>query len=358
MYADAFLEVSAPLQLSRNLVSSYLPAGYTLKVPITVTAPRDTPPGRYAVTVRSGERRLSVPVEVVPGPVDTTGNLARYVPVTASSENLPLYPACGAVDGDRDSNHWATTTGWNDANKGSFPDWLQVTFDRPETVGRVDLYTLDSTKYPAARYGLRDWDVQVRVGESWQTVAQVRGNVAGLVSSTFTPVTATAFRILTLASNETAGYSRVVELGRTPPDNGHGDTSPYARSGPRRLGPDPASQGVARGSAGARLHRPRGGRAVPDVVALGADGLGHQSEPHEPTKDRAAHAEGEHRLQGGRHDHRAQDDVRRAVLTETQCQHAGGDGQCGSDALGEPLGRTGNELLPYRQPGRDHPSGE
>ncbi|MEU7613715.1 discoidin domain-containing protein [Micromonospora sp. NPDC049204] len=213
VYADAFLEVTAPLQLSRTLVSSYLPAGYTLKVPITVTAPRDTVPGsRYTINVRSGERRLSVPVEVTPGPVDTTGNLARYVPVTASSENLPNYPACGAVDGDRDSNHWATTTGWNDANKGAFPDWLQVTFDRPQTVGRVDLYTLDSTKYPAAKYGLRDWDVQVRVGETWQTVAQVRGNVAGQVSSTFTPLIASAFRVVTLTSNETAGYSRVVEL--------------------------------------------------------------------------------------------------------------------------------------------------
>ncbi|MEU7801688.1 discoidin domain-containing protein [Micromonospora arborensis] len=212
VYADAFLEVKAPLTLSRNLVSSYLPAGYTLKVPITVTAPRGTAPGRYTITVRSGESRLSVPVEVAPGPVDTTGNLARYVPVTASSENLPSYPACGAVDGDRDSNHWATTTGWNDANKGAFPDWLQVTFDKAETIGRVDVYTLDSTKYPAAKYGLRDWDVQVRVGADWQTVAQVRGNVAGQVSSSFTPVTATAFRIVTLTSNETAGYSRVVEL--------------------------------------------------------------------------------------------------------------------------------------------------
>jgi hypothetical protein len=212
VYADAFLEAPAPLQLSRYLVSSYLPAGYTLKVKIDVTAPRDTVPGRYVITVRAGEQRLSVPIEVVAAPVETTGNLARYVPVSASSENLPTYPACGAVDGDRDSNHWASTTGWNDSNKGSFPDWLQVTFDQPETVGRVDLYTLDSIKYPASRYGLRDWDVQVRKDGAWQTVAQVRGNVAGLVSSTFTPVTATAIRIVTLVSNETAGYSRVVEL--------------------------------------------------------------------------------------------------------------------------------------------------
>jgi hypothetical protein len=39
-----------------------------------------------------------------------------------------------------------------------------VTFDQPQAVGRVDLYTLDSAKYPANRYGLRDWDVQAQVG--------------------------------------------------------------------------------------------------------------------------------------------------------------------------------------------------
>jgi hypothetical protein len=130
----------------------------------------------------------------------------------ASSEHLPVYPACGATDGDHDSAHWATTTGWNDGTRGLFPDWLQVTFSQPETVSRVDLYTLDSTRYPAARYGLRDWDVQVDSGGQWTTVAQVRGNTAGLVSSAFAPVRTSGVRILALASNEGLTYSRVVEL--------------------------------------------------------------------------------------------------------------------------------------------------
>lgn len=212
VYADAFLDAAAPLTLSRSLVSSYLPPGYTLKVPIDVNAPRGTAPGRYVITIRAGDQKLTLPVEVGEAPVDTTGNLARYVPVTASSEHLPVYPACGAVDGDRDSEHWAKGTGWNDATKGNFPDWLQVTFDQPQTVGRVDLYTLDSKQYPAARYGLKDWDVQVQVSGAWQTVAPVRDNTAPRVSSTFTPVIATAVRVLVLASNEGPTYSRIVEL--------------------------------------------------------------------------------------------------------------------------------------------------
>jgi hypothetical protein len=212
VYADAFINAPAPLVVSRQLVSSYLPPGYTLKVPIVVTAPKGAAPGKYTIEITAGDQKLSLPIEIGQPPVDTSGNLARYVPVTASTENLPVYPACGAVDGDRDSEHWALTTGWNDASRGLFPDWLQVTFDQPQSIGRVDLYTLDSKKYPAARYGLKDWDVQAQVDGAWQTVAEVRNNTAGLTQSAFAPVTASAVRILCLASNEGLTYSRIVEL--------------------------------------------------------------------------------------------------------------------------------------------------
>ncbi|WP_051950897.1 discoidin domain-containing protein [Actinacidiphila yeochonensis] len=212
VYADAFVAAPAPLTVSRPLVSSYLPPGYTLKVRVQVSAPRGTPPGDYTVTVHSGSASLAVPVHVTAPPVDSSGDLLRYTRVSASSEKLPAYPACGAFDGDRDSAHWGASTGWNDATKGAFPDWLQSTFDQPERVGRVDLYTLDSATYPAAKYGLSDWDVQLLADGGWQTVARVRGNTAGEAGSSFTPVTATALRVVTLAGNEGPTYSRVVEL--------------------------------------------------------------------------------------------------------------------------------------------------
>jgi hypothetical protein len=212
LYADAFVTAPAELRVSREVVTSYLPAGYELKVRVQVTAAVGTSPGGYALQLRAGDARLSLPVTVLPPPENPTGNLARFATVLASSEHLPVYPACGATDGDRDSAHWATTTGWNDGTRGLFPDWLQVTFARAETVSRVDVYTLDSTRYPANRYGLRDWDVQVDSGGQWVTVAQVRGNTAGMVSSAFPPVQTSGVRILTLASNEGLTYSRVVEL--------------------------------------------------------------------------------------------------------------------------------------------------
>lgn len=79
------------------------------------------------------------------------------------------------------------------------------------TVSRVDLHTLDSAREPAARFGLRDWDVQVRVSGEWRTVDEVRANSVGVVSSEFAPVAADAVRIVGLASNN-GDYSRIVEL--------------------------------------------------------------------------------------------------------------------------------------------------
>jgi len=141
------------------------------------------------------------------GPGD---NLALGEQATASSTH-GNFTLCGAVDGDKDSEHWDTLTGWNDGTRAAFPDTYDVALSAPATVNRVELYTLDSAKYPARLNGLRDWDVQARVAGAWQTVAQVRGNTAGHVTSTFTPVEADAVRILCLDGNDHT-YSRIVEL--------------------------------------------------------------------------------------------------------------------------------------------------
>jgi hypothetical protein len=76
----------------------------------------------------------------------------------------------------------------------------------------VDLYTLDTERYPASRYGVRDWDVQAQVSGQWQTVARVRGNTAGNARSDFAPVTADAVRIVALASNGANDYTRIIEV--------------------------------------------------------------------------------------------------------------------------------------------------
>jgi hypothetical protein len=213
-YADLTLDPTGPLQLSRTLFSSWLPAldpDQPVSAPVEVRVPRDTKPGSYKIGVEVDRNRLTVPVTVNPLPPKGPGdNLALGEQATASSTH-GNFTLCGALDGDKDSEDWDTLTGWNDGTRAVFPDTYDVALSTPATVNRVELYTLDSAKYPAKTNGLRDWDVQAKVGETWQTVAQVRGNTAGHVTSTFDAVQADAVRILCLDGNDHT-YSRIVEL--------------------------------------------------------------------------------------------------------------------------------------------------
>ena len=213
-YADLTLQPTGPLQLSRTLFSSWLPAvdpDQPVTAPVEVRVPRDAKPGSYKIGVEVDRTRVTVPVTVEPLPPKGAGdNLVLGEQATASSTH-GNFTLCGAVDGDQDSEHWDTLTGWNDGTRAAFPDTYDVALSTPATVGRVELYTLDSAKYPAKTNGLKDWDVQVKAGDAWQTVAQVRGNTVGHVTSTFAPVQADAVRILCLDGNDHT-YSRIVEL--------------------------------------------------------------------------------------------------------------------------------------------------
>ncbi len=219
-YADILLTADSPLSATPDVISSYLPAGYTLHTPVQVSAPLGSADSDAKVTVKAGRTgrgpKITVPVVVKTPPSGPGADLAIAATVSASSSHAN-FPACGAIDGNSNSDDWQTATGWNDGTSRVFPDWLAVTFAQPHQVSRVDLHTLNSTRYPAPRYGLRDWDVQVwdtgANGGSgdWRTVASVRGNTAGVVSSTFDQVSTTAVRIFVIASNDST-YSRIVEF--------------------------------------------------------------------------------------------------------------------------------------------------
>lgn len=214
-YADLTLDPSGPLQLSRELFSSWLPAvdpDQPVSAPVEVRVPRDSTPGTYKIDLQVDKTKVSVPVQVNPLPPKGPGDNVALGEQAAASSTHGNFTLCGAVDGDKDSEHWDTLTGWNDGTRAVFPDNYDVALAAPTTINRVELYTLDSAKYPALTNGLRDWDVQVRSGTGdWQTVSQVRGNTLGHVTSTFDPVQADAVRILCLDSNDHA-YSRIVEL--------------------------------------------------------------------------------------------------------------------------------------------------
>lgn len=213
-FADLFVVVDPPLGVSRSMLSSYLPPGHDVGAKLLVAVPPDTPEGTYDLRLRASRRTLTVPVEVVAlDRLDNGGNHALRRPVTASSQHTNAnYPPCSVVDGDPGSNSWAGGNGWNDATARAWPDTLAIDLGGPKQVSRVDLYTLDTERYPASRVGLRDWDVQTGLAGQWRTVAQVRGNTAGSVRSDFPAVSADAVRIVALASNGANDYTRVIEV--------------------------------------------------------------------------------------------------------------------------------------------------
>ena len=138
---------------------------------------------------------------------------------SASSQSAgDVYLPSLAIDGVR---AWGNTGGWRDGTVNVFPDWLQIDFNSPKTIGEIDVYTVrDDFGNPAeptdaetfTLYGITDFDVQYWDGANWVTVpgGSVRNNNKVITKVTFPPVTTTRIRILVL--NGLAGFSRIVEV--------------------------------------------------------------------------------------------------------------------------------------------------
>lgn len=157
------------------------------------------------VTVGSG----SVDVPLTP-----TDDVLRTATMGASSTHDGWNPDRtndGQVSAQSDYAAWNAGAGWNDADKGVWPDTLTAGWLAPVTLSRIVVHTLDAPTSAAADVGLRDYDVQALVDGGWTTVASVRGNTAGTITSTFPSVRTTSVRLHITDSND-HGYSRVVEI--------------------------------------------------------------------------------------------------------------------------------------------------
>ena len=205
--ADMRISADSALTLSRHQFSSYLPVDQLVKAPLEITVPRGTAPATHTVDLTVGREHAEVPVTIKPVPQRDNVLLGEQAVASSTNGDMRL---CGGVDGNTDSAQWGAS-GWHDATKGVFPDTYGVDFLQPTTIGRVVVQTLDSARYPAAVMGVRDFDVQVRVGATWTTVGEVRGNTQGNLSINFPPVAADAVQLVIQDSND-HGYSRIVEL--------------------------------------------------------------------------------------------------------------------------------------------------
>lgn len=139
------------------------------------------------VAIAEAKRRLARP-----------GNLAyrgRGATVTASSVNRYSGKPDMVIDGARKGK------GWTDATWKQWPDWLEVRFPKPETVGRVRVWSSSIVKY----------EIQVQQGDKFVTVASgVRKSDASSLEATF-PARPNVSAVRVVAKSATGAYSGIAE---------------------------------------------------------------------------------------------------------------------------------------------------
>jgi hypothetical protein len=141
---------------------------------------------------------------------------------SASTYYSSAYPPSAVNDGDRKGINWGAGGGWLDATSGSFPDWIQVTFNGQKTISEIDVFTTqDNFASPVeptvtqtfTKYGITAFDVQYWNGAAWVTVpgGSISGNNLVWRQITFSPVTTNQIRVVVNGSIDNT-WSHVTEI--------------------------------------------------------------------------------------------------------------------------------------------------
>ena len=159
-----------------------------------------------------------------PPPPPTSANVAltgNGGVVSASSTYNTAYPAAAVNNGDRKGSNWGNGGGWNDANAGVYPDWVQVSFNGTKSITEINVFTVqDNYAAPQeptetltfASYGITDFEVQYWDGANWTAVpgGSVSGNNRVWRKFSFAAVSTTRIRVL--VTNALASFSRITEI--------------------------------------------------------------------------------------------------------------------------------------------------
>ncbi len=165
-------------------------------------------------------------------------NLANYALAgnggTVSASNYtPDHSPLTAINGVTSSDGWDEGEGWECKFERQRPRsggwsrldprttidygsaWLEVQFDGPKLINKVTIYTLDSTKYPAYRYGIDEAWLQLWLEHGWSIVGEVSGSaivsrnnldrepiVGGKMAFRFDPVKTEKIRFIVFRSND------------------------------------------------------------------------------------------------------------------------------------------------------------
>ena len=140
---------------------------------------------------------------------------------SASSTYTSAYPVSAINNNERAGTGWNNGGGWADGTPGTFPDWVQITFNGSKTIDRVVVYSLqdnysqpvepsDSTTF--ATYGITAFTVQGWNGTSWITLATVTGNNLVKRSVSFPATSTDRIRINITAARSAGSYLTEVEV--------------------------------------------------------------------------------------------------------------------------------------------------
>lgn len=205
--------------INRTPMPGYTP--YTYPHPLTGAAPTPTP----SPTATPAPTPTPTPTPTpVPTPTPGPGNVAlafNGAVASASSMYSAGESESGVNNGDRLGLNWGAGGGWNSSTAHAFPEWVQIDFSGPKTIGEIDVFTVqDAYATPQTPtlsttftlYGLTDFEVQYWTGAAWADVlgGNVTGNNKVWRQFIFSGVTTTKIRVLTHASPD--GYSRLTEV--------------------------------------------------------------------------------------------------------------------------------------------------
>ncbi|HEY3315499.1 MAG TPA: flagellar filament capping protein FliD, partial [Bacillota bacterium] len=142
---------------------------------------------------------------------------ANITNVTASTTAAGSYAPADVTNGDTTAARFGTPGGgWmgGTALNGLTTEYLTINLPTSQTIDEVRVFTLDSTAYPAATYGIKDYRVQYWDSgtSAWKDAATVSGNTLGVVASTFEPVSTTAIRLAITGTNAADKFARVLEV--------------------------------------------------------------------------------------------------------------------------------------------------
>jgi hypothetical protein len=159
IYGEAFINAQAPLEASREVVVSYLPAGYKYVVPVQVSVPQDAATGDYQVLLSTGQggkgvrESLSVPVTVVE-PDHCVLEAESLLPPIEATAPVDAQSNCCGIRWSNGAQAWFRA--------GSANQHFTVAFD----VAKAGTYDLSAVFTKAPDYGIHTLSIDgQRAGE-------------------------------------------------------------------------------------------------------------------------------------------------------------------------------------------------